>query len=132
MNSHTEVLKLRADARGSLIVFEKGENCPFELKRTYCIFNTREGVERGFHSHKKLQQICVCIAGSCDFVLDDATEKKEVHLDSPQKGLYIGPSVWRYMKNFSADCVLLVMASENYDESDYIRDYKEFLKYAGK
>ncbi len=128
MNYKLIDIKIRGDERGNLVVFEKGENCPFEIRRTYCIFGVSENTERGFHAHKKLEQIAVCLAGSCDFVLDNGEMQKTIRLDSQTKGLYIGNSVWRIMKNFSKDCVLLVLASEHYDENDYIRNYQDYLE----
>lgn len=132
MENFLRQIKIIEDARGSLAVFENGHNCPFEVKRAYCIFGVKDAKERGFHAHKKLEQICVCLKGSCDFVLDDGKEKRTFHLDSPAKGLYVGNNYWHYMKNFSKDCVLIVLASEHYDESDYIRNYEEFLSYTKK
>ena len=129
MENFLRQIKIIEDARGSLAVFENGHNCPFEVKRAYCIFGVKDAKERGFHAHKNLEQIAVCISGSCEFVMDDGKEQKTFLLDSPQKGLYIGKKYWHFMKNFSKDCVLLVLASHGYDESDYIRDYQEFLKF---
>jgi len=84
---------------------------------------------RGYHAHRDLQQVAICISGSCKFLLDDGRERVEnVILDSPNKGLFIDKMIWREMYDFSDDCILLVLASEYYDESDYIRDYEEFLK----
>lgn len=116
------------DARGSLSVVESCRAVPFEIKRVYYIYGTQSGVERGFHAHKALQQLAVAVSGSCDMVLDDGSQTKTVHLDSPSKGVRIGSGVWRVMKNFTPDCVLVVFADALYDESDYIRDYDEFLK----
>jgi len=116
------------DERGSLVALEAEKSVPFEIKRVYCIFGTKGGIARGFHAHKKLQQVAVCITGKCRMILDDGHERKETWLDSPTKGLVIGDLVWREMHDFSYDCVLLVLASEYYDESDYIRDYDEFIK----
>ena len=116
------------DDRGSLIAIEEGYNTPFEIKRVYYIFDTKDGVERGFHAHINLKQMCIVVKGSCIFVLDDGYKREEIKLDNPNQGLYIEGLIWREMKNFSPDCVLLVLASEHYDESDYIRDYDKFLK----
>lgn len=116
------------DERGSLVALEGNKSVPFEIKRVYYIFGTKNGVARGFHAHKKLQQIAICITGKCRMILDDGKERNETWLDSPNKGLVIGDLVWREMHDFSDDCVLLVLASEHYDESDYIRDYSQFLK----
>lgn len=98
------------------------------VPRVYYIYETQTGIERGFHAHKKLQQLCICVSGACDFVLDNGRSRETLRLDSPEKGLLLGNNIWREMKNFSSDCVLLVLASEHYDEADYIRDYQEFQK----
>lgn len=103
---------------------------PFDVKRVYYIFGTQQGVSRGFHAHKNLKQVAVCVTGKCKMVLDDGKKREEVWLDSPTTGLIIEDLTWREMHNFSEDCVLLVLASEHYDESDYIRDYDEFKKVA--
>jgi len=115
------------DKRGSLVALEGNNTVPFEIKRVYYIFGTQPGVARGFHAHKNLKQVAVCITGKCRIVLDNGKKKSEVWLDSPVKGLLIEDMTWREMHDFSEDCVLLVLASEHYDESDYIRDYQEFL-----
>jgi len=122
------------DDRGSLVAVEMGEDkaIPFEVKRVYYIFNTAEGSSRGFHAHHNLKQIAMCVAGSCRMVLDNGSVRENAWLDSPQKGLLIEDLTWREMHDFSSDCVLLVLASEHYDESDYIRDYNDFLKEVGK
>jgi len=120
--------KTLGDNRGSLIAIEEGYNAPFDIKRVYYIFDTKEGVERGFHAHKNLKQVCIAVKGSCTFILDDGAKREEIILNNPNQGLYIENLIWREMKNFSPDCVLLVLASEHYDESDYIRDYDKFLK----
>jgi dTDP-4-dehydrorhamnose 3,5-epimerase-like enzyme len=116
------------DDRGSLVSIEATNHIPFEVKRVYYIYHTKLGVSRGFHAHKNLQQLAVCVAGKCRFLLDDGVTRESVWLDTPDKGLLIGNSVWREMHDFSEDCVLLVLASEHYDESDYIRDYSIFCE----
>ena len=121
-------LEVKGDERGSLIALEENYNTPFAIKRVYYIFGTKEGVRRGFHAHKELKQLAICVSGSCKFHLDDGKEKKEVSLASPAQGLLIEGLIWREMYDFSPDCVLMVMASEHYDESDYIRDYDGFFK----
>ena len=121
-------LQAHGDDRGSLIALEEGKNIPFPVKRVYYLFNTKEGVSRGFHAHKALKQVAIAVRGSCRFVLDDGKERVEVLLDNPAQGLLIESFMWREMHDFSDDCVLMVLASEYYDESDYIRDYDEFLK----
>ena len=116
------------DERGSLVALEGNKIVPFDIKRVYYIFGTKEGVSRGFHAHKNLKQLAVCVTGSCRFVLDNGKSREEIILDSATTGLVIEDLTWREMHDFSADCVLMVLASEYYNESDYIRDYQEFLK----
>jgi dTDP-4-dehydrorhamnose 3,5-epimerase-like enzyme len=118
------------DERGSLVAVEIGmeKAVPFDIKRVYYIYHTAGGVSRGYHAHKKLKQVAICLAGKCRMVLDDGNSREEVWLDSPTKGLVIEDMVWREMHDFSQDCVLLVLASEHYDESDYIRSYEDFIK----
>lgn len=120
--------KTLGDERGSLVAIEEGYNTPFEIKRVYYIFDTKEGVERGFHAHINLKQMAIVVKGSCIFVLDDGIKKEEIELNNPNQGLLIEGLIWREMKNFSPDCVLVVLASEHYDESDYIRNYNKFLE----
>ena len=119
------------DSRGQLIALEEFKEIPFSVKRVYYIYDTAPGVTRGFHAHKSLEQVLICIHGSCKIRLDNGRETAVVPLDEPSKGLYIGHDMWREMFDFSPDAVLLVLASELYDEADYIRNYDEFLKYAG-
>ena len=118
---------IHGDHNGSLVALEKGSDFPFEIKRVYYIWGTAAKVTRGKHAHRKLEQVIVCTSGSCDFTLDDGRERVTVHLDSPAQGLYIKHNIWREFSNFSPDCVVMVLASEHYDESDYIRDYQKFL-----
>ncbi|WP_394180930.1 sugar 3,4-ketoisomerase [Marinomonas posidonica] len=115
------------DDRGSLVALESQQSIPFDLKRVYCIFGTKEGVSRGFHAHKQLKQVAVCVTGRCRMVLDDGRQREEIWLDLATKGILIEDMVWREMHDFSEDCVLLVLASEHYDESDYIRSYNDFI-----
>lgn len=117
------------DERGQLIALEEFKDIPFDIKRVYYIYETKEGVRRGFHAHKCLEQILICVSGSCKIHLDDGTETAEVELNDPTEGLYISNATWREMYDFSPDAVLLVLASELYDEKDYIRNYDEFIKY---
>lgn len=120
------------DDRGMLVALEQYSDIPFEIKRVYYMYQTKEGVRRGFHAHKSLQQILVCIHGSCKVLLDNGTEKKIVSLERPYEGLYVANNMWREMYDFSEDAVLLVLASEVYREEDYIRDYEEFLTWVKK
>ena len=116
------------DERGSLVALEGNKSVPFDIKRVYYIFGTKEGVSRGFHAHRNLKQVAVCVTGSCRFVLDNGKQREEIVLDKSTIGLLIDDLIWREMYDFSPDCVLLVLASEYYDEADYIRDYQAFLK----
>ena len=132
MQGYYKLIKFQTlgDKRGSLIAIEEGYNAPFEIKRVYYIFDTKKDVKRGFHAHKDLKQIAIAVKGSCTFVLDNGTKREEVTLSDPNQGLYIQGLIWREMKDFSEDCVLVVLASEHYNEDDYIRDYNQFLKEA--
>lgn len=123
---HTISFPLLGDDRGSLVALETYKVIPFEVKRVYYIFGTRPDVSRGFHAHRALKQVAVCVSGKCRMVLDDGSRREELWLDSPAKGLLIGDLVWREMHDFSPDCVLLVLASEYYNEADYIRSYDQF------
>jgi dTDP-4-dehydrorhamnose 3,5-epimerase-like enzyme len=116
------------DDRGSMVAIEGNKNVPFEINRVYYIYNTKAGVARGFHAHKALKQLAVCVSGSCRMSLDDGERRADIVLDSPTQGLIIESMVWREMHDFSDNCVLLVLASDVYDEDDYIRDYDEFVK----
>lgn len=120
------------DDRGQLVALEEYSDIPFEIKRVYYMYDTKKGVHRGFHAHKNLEQILICIHGSCDVLLDNGKEKKIISLEKPYEGLYVPNNMWREMYNFSKDAVLMVLASEPYIEEDYIRDYDEFLKFIGQ
>lgn len=120
--------RVEGDYNGNLVPLEAKGDIPFDIKRVYYIWGTNHDVVRGHHAHRKLEQVIICIAGSCDFILDDGHKKETVHLDSPNQGLYLKHNIWREFTNFSPDCVIVVLASEHYDESDYIRDYNVFLK----
>ena len=130
-----EVIKYRfqqhGDERGQLVALEEMRDIPFEIKRVYYMYDTKKDVHRGFHAHKSLEQILICIHGSCKVLLDNGTEKKIVSLEKPYEGLYIANNMWREMYDFSEDAVLMVLASEYYKEEDYIRDYNEFLRMVG-
>ena len=121
-------LKVMGDERGKLVALESNRNIPFEIKRVYYIFDTLPEQVRGKHAHKNLEQLIVAIDGACEFVLDDGKERKSIWLNRPDVGLYIGKNIWREMRNFSYGCKLMVIASEYYEEKEYIRDYDEFLK----
>ncbi|EKB20178.1 sugar 3,4-ketoisomerase [Aeromonas veronii] len=114
------------DDRGALVALESNRHIPFDIKRVYYIYGTSQGVARGFHAHKNLRQVAICLKGSCRFVMDDGKDKQDVILATPDKGLLIDAMQWHEMYDFSEDCVLLVLADQLYDESDYIRVYREF------
>jgi len=121
------VFQPHGDERGQLVALEAQKDIPFEIRRVYYMYDTLNDIRRGFHAHKTLEQILICIHGTCRILLDNGHEKKVVPLERPYEGVYVGPGMWREMYDFSADAVLLVLASEPYDEADYIRDYDEFL-----
>ena len=116
------------DVRGQLIAIVAMKDLPFEVKRVYYIYDTLANVRRGFHAHRNLQQILICVHGSCMIHLDDGTDTAEVLLNKPYEGLYIANDMWREMYDFSEGAVLLVLASEYYDEADYIRKYEDFIE----
>lgn len=120
-------LPMLGDDRGQLVAIEENKQVPFDIKRIYYIYGTEKGVARGFHAHKELNQVAICVSGSCKMLLDDGESKSTILLDNASKGVGIAPMIWHEMHDFSDDCVLLVLASEHYDESDYIRDYENFL-----
>ena len=120
-------LQKHGDERGQLVALEQSKNIPFPIKRVYYMFETGEDVRRGFHAHKELKQVAIAVRGSCRFVLDDGKERVEILLDNPAQGLLIESVIWREMYDFSDDCVLMVLADQLYDESDYIRDYEAFV-----
>lgn len=124
------VFQPHGDARGQLISLEEFKDIPFRIKRVYYMYDTAEGIIRGQHAHKSLQQILICIHGKCKVRLDNGLgEQKIIPLERPYEGLYISNDMWREMFEFSSDAVLMVLASELYDENDYIRDYNEFLSF---
>ncbi len=121
--------KSLGDERGDLISLEAHKNVPFAIQRVYYIFNTQAGVRRGFHAHKKLEQVLVCVSGSCKILLNDGKKQETVELITPGVGLFIGAMVWHEMYDFSDDCVLMVLASDYYEEEDYVRKYDHFLEH---
>lgn len=118
------------DKYGSLVPIEENDTIPFGIKRVYYIYDVEQNVRRGFHSHVDLEQVLICVAGSVKILVKTPDEEQEIILNNPQKGLYIGPMIWREMFEFSEDAVLLVLASDHYKVKDYIRDYCEYEKMA--
>lgn len=125
-------LKEFTDTRGCLIPLEFPRSLPFPIKRIYYIYNVDKQEERGFHSHRDLEQILICLGGSVKIRVKDGKNEENVLLDSPNKGLYIGPMIWREMYDFSPNATLLVLASNKYDENDYIKDYNAYKKEASE
>lgn len=118
------------DDRGQLVSLEEFNDIPFEIKRVYYMYDTVPEQVRGKHAHKSLKQILICIHGSCKILLDNGKgEKKKVFMEKPYEGLFVDNNMWREMYDFSPDAVLMCLASEVYNEEDYIRDYDEFLKF---
>ena len=118
------------DPRGNLSFIEGGQHIPFEIKRVYYLYDVPGGSDRGSHAHKNLHQFIVAMSGSFDVVLDDGKEKKRFHLNRSYYGLYVCPMMWRDLDNFSSGAVCMVLASAHYNESDYIRDYSQFISLA--
>jgi len=116
------------DERGNLVSLEEFKNIPFSIKRVYYLYDFNKELARGFHAHKKLQQVLICLKGSCNILLDNGEKRQVYHLNKPHIGIFIDKFIWHEMDGFSDDCVLLLIASDYYDEHDYIRKYNEFLK----
>lgn len=114
---------------GSLSFLEADRHIPFEIRRVYYIYDVQGDSRRGFHAHKNLQQVLICIHGSCKILMDDGKQKQIVQLDKPNEGLLIENTIWREMYDFSPGAVLMVLASQYYDEADYIRNYDDFLAF---
>lgn len=120
------------DHRGKMIPIEYPKQLEFPLKRIYYIFDVKDGVRRGYHSHNDLEQILIAVHGKVKVLIKTPYEEEIVELDSPNKGLYIGPMIWREMFDFENEAVLVVLASHEYDENDYIRDWNDYLEKAKK
>lgn len=121
-------LKGNTDGRGLLVSLESRRDVPFDIKRVYFLTHLKNDHPRGFHAHKKLKQLMVCVSGSCDLILDDGRTRETIHMSSPTQGVLVENFIWREMHNFSENCVLMVLADEYYDENDYIRDYEQFKR----
>lgn len=118
------------DEYGSLVPIEESDTVPFDIKRVYYIYGVENGMRRGFHSHVNLEQVLICVSGNVKILVKTPWEEKEILLNDPQTGLYIGPMIWREMFDFSEDAVLLVLASDHYKVEDYIRGYDKYEKMA--
>jgi len=116
-----------SDERGSLTFIEGGRNIPFEIKRVFYLYGIPGNIIRGNHAHRTLQQILIAISGTFDVMLNDGYKEERIWLNHPNRGLYIPPMTWCEISNFSHDAVCLVLASDFYDETDYIRDFNLFL-----
>ncbi len=121
-------LQMHGDERGLLVAIEESRHIPFNIKRVYYMYDTQEKVRRGYHAHKKTTQVAIVLKGSCKFLFDDGYTKQDISLDNPAIGLLIEPLMWHEMYDFSDDCILMVLADDFYDESDYIRNYDDFVK----
>jgi dTDP-4-dehydrorhamnose 3,5-epimerase-like enzyme len=115
------------DSRGNLTFVEGGNHIPFDIKRVYYLYDVPGGATRAAHGHKALHQLMICMSGAFDVTLDDGRDKQKFHLNRSYYGLYIPPMIWRDLDNFSTGAVCMVLASEIYDESDYFRNYDDFL-----
>ena len=124
-----EIDRHHSDRKGNISVVENGKDIPFDVKRTYYLYDVPGGESRGGHAHKELSQLIIAASGSFTVTLDDGRVKRTFTLNRPYQGLYVVPGIWRTLDDFSSGAVCLVLASERYDEQDYIRDYQEFLKY---
>ena len=120
------------DPRGSLSYAQHEDPLPFLPKRYFSVFEVGEGQTRGGHAHRTVQQFLICVNGSCQVSLDDGKTRDLVWLDRPELGLYLPPKIWSTQQRFSKDSVLVVLASELFDPGEYIKDYSEFLRIAGR
>ena len=128
MITELQEFKVLGDHRGQLVALEANRQIPFDVKRVFYIYGTQEGIPRGNHSHYKTKQFLVAVNGSCKVTLDNGKIKETFDLNKPNLGLFQDALIWGTMHDFSSDCVLMVLANEYYDASDYITDYDKFLK----
>ena len=123
-------LPVKSDARGNLVPLQFDGAIPFAIARVCYIYGMSADARRGCHAHRRTSEFAICVAGACTFHLDDGRERRTIRLDRPDRGLLLPPPVWREVDEFSADCVLLLLADRPYDESDYIADRDEFVRLA--
>lgn len=128
MNASLFQLKKITDPRGNLTVAEQQSDVPFDVKRVYWVYDVPGGESRGGHAHRHCREMIVAVSGSFDVTLDDGSVKQTYHLNHPWQGLLVDTGIWRTLDDFSSGAVCLVLASELFEEDDYIRDYEQFLK----
>lgn len=124
-----ELDKHHSDRKGNISVVENSKEIPFEVKRTYYLYDVPGGESRGGHAHKELSQLIIAVSGGFTVTLDDGRVKRTFTLNRPYQGLYIVPGIWRTLDDFSSGAVCLVLASHGYEAADYIREYDDFLRY---
>lgn len=117
------------DPRGNLTVAEGLKDVPFEVKRVYWTYDVPSGESRGGHAHRRCEEFIVAVSGSFDVTLNDGRERRTFHLNHPYQGLYVGTGIWRTLDDFSSGAVCLVLASERFEEEDYIREYDDYTEY---
>lgn len=128
MNYKLIDVKVFGDERGKLASFQDGCNCPFDVKRAFYIFDTKDEVSRGNHANRQSEFVLIPINGSCRVKVDDGKTTEDILLNNPHQGLYLDKMVWKEMYEFSYNAILLVLTNTLYNEKEYIRDYDEFLK----
>jgi hypothetical protein len=121
-------LPVVSDPRGNLTFIEAGRHIPFEIKRVYYLYDVPGGATRAAHAHLELEQLIVAMSGSFDVLLDDGVQQRKYHMNRSYFGLYVPSMVWRDIDNFSSGSVCMVLASQYFEESDYIRDYDKFIE----
>ena len=124
-----ELDKHHSERKGNITVVENNKDVPFEVRRTYYLYDVPGGESRGAHAHKELSQLIIAASGSFTVTLDDGNVKRTFLLNRPNQGLYVVPGIWRTLDDFSSGAVCLVLASHRYDETDYIRDYESFIRF---
>ena len=120
------------DPRGSLSFAENDRHLPFQIKRVFYLYDVPQGLDRGAHAHRELYQFLLPVSGSFDVEVDDGTSTKTLRLEKPWQGLIVPPMIWATEKNFAENTVCMVLASDVFDEADYIRDYGQYLQLVGK
>ncbi len=123
-----DLSRVESDA-GNIVIIENNKNIPFSIRRIYYLYDVPTGADRGGHGHYDLQQYVIAASGSFTFVLDDGVNKRDIFLNNPSKALHIRPGIWREIKEFSSGSICLVLASHEYNDDDYIRNYDEYLQY---